>query len=357
MEQSLNLPEMLENIPSPAFAVENGVIVHANQAAQKRQFSVGSQVADHIEIGADEYANFTDGKLCLTLCVFNTSANATVVNHGKYHVFYLESDYAQAELRAFALAAQHLREPLANAMTCVNGLIPDIASEDSPETEKQLSQLNKSLYQLHRAICNMSDAAQYQNARPSRFEYREVGSIFNETMEKAAQLLSGGNRSLEYAGLTSQVNTAIDAEKLERALLNMVSNAAKFSPKGSVIQASLRSSGSKLYFTVENTSAVEMQKQTNTIYANYLREPGIEDPNNGIGLGMTIVQKTAAAHDGTLLLEYLETTGIRFTLAIPIAPLKSPKLRSGIRLPVDYAGGYDHALTELSDILPAELYK
>ncbi len=353
MERSLNFTEILENIPSPAFAVENGVIVQANQAAQKRLFSVGADIADYIMIGAEEYAEFTEGKLCLTLSVFDAPVNVTVVNCDQYHVFYLESDYAEAELRAFALAAQHLREPLANAMTCANGLISDIAPEDSPE----LYQLNKNLYRLHRAICNMSDAAHHQNARSSRFEYREIGSIFSEVMEKTAQLLSVGKHKLEYTGLSKPVSTLVDAEKLERALLNMVSNSVKFSPKGSTIEVSLRSSGTKLYFTVRNICAKEACNQSGNIYANYLREPGIDNPNIGIGLGMTIVRKTAAAHGGTLLLEQSESFGIRFTMTIPIESLKSPKLRSGIRLPVDYAGAYDHTLTELSDILPAELYR
>ena len=357
MESSLNPQKMLDIALSPAFLVENSFITCANTAAQLRQIIVGTAVADYIAVGAEEYAEFTDGKLCLVLSISGISVNATVVKDNQYHIFYLESDYTEPELRAFALAAQHLREPLSNAMICANSLLPNISTQGSADLQDQLSQLNRNLHQLHRTICNMSDAVQYQNARLSRFEYREVSSIFSEIMEKAASLLSTGNHTLQHTCPSSHINTMVDAEKLERALLNMISNAVKFSPKGSMITASLRSSKNKLYFSVQNSYSNHAETQLRNIYSNYLREPGVEDPNRGIGLGMTIVQKAAAAHGGTLLLEQPDAFGIRFTMTIAIEPAKTTKLRSNIQLPIDYTGGYDHAHTELSDVLPAELYK
>ena len=353
MELSLKFPEMLERLPCPAFVVEKGIILHANRAAEQRQLTPGVSIIDYIALGKEEYANFTNGELCLTLSLCDTHYSATVVNWEGAQVFYLDSDYQEPELQAFALAAQHLREPLANAMTCANYLMPD----GDDELQKQLALLNKNLHQLHRAICNMSDAAQYQKARPSRVENREIGCIFNEIMEKAAQFIAMGSHKLTYTGLSKQVYTAVDAEKLERALLNMISNAAKFAPKDSEIRASLHISGNKLYFSVENENTNSPIKQASNIFAHYTREPGIESSKNGIGLGMSIVRKTAAAHGGTLLLEQFENAGVRFTMTIAAEPPKGKQLRSKVLLPVDYAGGYDHTLTELSDVLPAELYK
>ena len=345
MEQTLNSSEMLERINCPAFLVEDGTIVCANESATQRQISVGEKIADNISVGAEEYSKFTEGKLCLTLSVCGATLNATVTKSENRHLFCLDSDYQEPELRAFALASQHLREPLANALTTANLLEGD---------DEQIAKLNRSLYQLHRAICNMSDAANYQSLRSNKTEHREIGSIFNEIMEKAAHMLSKGNHTLEYSGLTNPVNAMLDAEKLERALLNMISNAVKFSPKNSVISAELRHSGQKLYFSVKNTN---IGNPGSNIFSHYLREPGIEHPGTGIGLGMSIVQKTASAHGGTLLLEQSEASGIRLTMTIAVQSASGKKLHSTVRYPVDYAGGYDHTLTELSDVLPAELYK
>lgn len=353
MDSSVNFSDMIEQLNCPAFVAENGRVRYMNSAAEQRQICVDASISEYISQGAEEYANFSSGKLCLTLTVCGTNYNASVTCLNGAHVFYLDSDYQEPELRAFALAAQHLREPLANAMTCANYLLP---SECSKDVQNQLARLNKNLYQLHRAICNMADAAHYQNPRLSRIEYREIGSIFSEIMEKAAQLISKGTHTLTYKNLTKSVGSMVDAEKLERALLNMISNAVKFAPKGSEINASVRVVGKKIYFSVENINDMPVTGKAANIFAHYLREPGIEHPETGIGLGMAIVRKAAAVHGGTLLMEQLDT-GLRFTMAINIQPLKSARLRSNVQFPVDYAGGYDHALTELSDILSHELYK
>lgn len=351
MEQTVNPSELLEKINLPAFLVENGTVVCVNEAAQKKQITIGLEISPCISTGAEEYAQFTDGKLCITLTVCGALLTATVVPNGDAHLFCLEPDFQDPELRAFALAAQHLREPLANALTCANLLSEQDGASD------QLSQLNRNLYQLHRAICNMSDTAEYHNQRHSKMEYRDVCGVFSEVMEKAAALLFEGNHSLEFSVPSEAVNTLIDAEKLERALLNMISNAVKFSPKDSTVRAEMHRNGQKLYFTVQNINDKNADTPASNVFSCYLREPGIEPPNKGIGLGMSIVQKTAAAHNGTLLMEKSESAGVRFTMSIAVQSVKPDKLRSNIRYPVDYAGGYDRALTELSDVLPAKLYK
>lgn len=354
MESNLTSPELLEQLHCPAFLVKDGYIQQANQAATQRQFSVGSAISEYIALGAEEYEAFAEGKLCLTLAACDTCYNACVIKCEDVHIFYLDSDYQEPELRAFALAAQQLREPLANAMTCANYLLPDKCSED---VQLQLAQLNKNLHQLHRSICNMSDVATYQSIRYSQCHCQEIGSVFEEIMEKAAQYIAKGDHTLTYTNLNKQLYTKVDAEKLERALLNLISNAVKFAPSGSNIHASVRLSEKKVYFSIENINAVPVTNQIGNIFNNYLREPGIEHPQAGIGLGLAIVRKTAAAHKGTLLLESLENSGLRFTMTIAVEDIKADILRSPVRLTVDYAGGYDHTLTELSDILSPELYK
>ena len=68
---------------------------------------------------------------------------------------------------------------------------------------------------------------------------------------------------------------------------------------------------------------------------------------------MVLIRAAAAAHGGTVLVR-TGTDGTRITLTFSLAratgELRSPVFR------VDYAGNRDHALVELSDILPPEAY-
>ena len=355
MEQSTDSLEILEQLMCPAFFVKDGIIVQANQAALQRQIPLNTPVTDLILIGKDEYDLLSDGRLCLTLCINDITYSACVTAADGYHIFHLESDYEEPELRAFALAAQQLREPLANAMASTDLLLPNAAVQENPETRQQAAQINQSLHQLLRVVCNMSDAAHYRDQRISQMQTRDAAAIFEEILEKAAHLTSQAGYTLHYKGLQQTVYCLVDAEKLERAVLNLISNAIKYAPKGSTLNVSLHRSGNHLYFTVRDNGAGVGPQVRGSMFSRFLREPGIEDGRSGIGLGMHIVRSAAAAHGGTVLFEQPEGAGTKVTMSIMIRQSKDSVVRSPVMLPVDYAGGWDRCLIELSDVLPDTL--
>lgn len=357
MEQQTDCPAFLETIACPAFTVKDGIIHQANQAALQRQLPLGTPVRQIICIGAEDYDQFVSGRLCLTLCIQEIQYNATVTAAEDAQLFCIESDYADPELRAFALAAQHLRGPLTSAMAGTELLLPSDPIQQDPRSQEQLAQINRSLHQLLRAICNMSDAAQYKRAQQGTMQLQDAAAVFDELLEKAAHTLSLVGHKLHYKVPQQSLYCMLDTEKLERAVLNLISNALKYAPGGSDIHADLRSSGKQLRFTLTSSFSGDTQL-SNDLYHRFLREPGLEDSRNGIGLGMSIVHSVAAAHGGTVLWDMPSSNEIRFTMTIKITKTDhATSLRSPVRLLSDYAGGRDHFLIELSDILPSDLFK
>lgn len=356
MEHSIQNAEILEKLICPAFAVTDGIIVHANQAALQRGIQLNTGVSDLIAIGAEEYACYSQGKLCITLTIQNITYDTTVTVSGNHHIFCLASDYEVPELRAFALAAQQLRGPLANAMGSAEQLLPNAAGWNNPEDKQTLAQLSRSLHQLLRAVSNMSDTAHYTNRQACRLQTCDMTGIFEEILEKAAFLASQAGRTLNFALPKQAVPGLADSEKLERAVLNLISNAIKYTPCDGAINATLRYSKNKLIFTIQDSgSGIDPQVRGN-LFSRFLREPGLDDGRSGIGLGMTIVRSVAAMHGGTVLMEQPQNEGARFTMTLAINQTSDNVVRTPILLPVDYAGGRDHSLLELSDVLPVSLY-
>lgn len=356
MEHSLDTAQMLEQLMCPAFIVQDGIVTNSNQAALQRQIKLNTNISDLICIGKDEYEIYTDGKLCLTLSIQGITYNATVTNTESGHLFCLESDYEDPELRAFALVAQQLREPLAKAMVSTELLLPNSSVRDDAEAAQHLSQVNRSLHQLLRAVCNMSDAAQYTNPLHANMQTQDVAKIFDEILEKAADLATHAERTLNYAVPKQAIFCSADGAKLERAILNLLSNAIKFTPKGGTINATLHHSNNRLLFTVQDSGeGANLQARTN-MFSRFLREPGLEDGRSGIGLGLSIVRSVAAAHGGTVLIEQPNNAGVKITMTLSIKQPADNIFRSPVRFPIDYAGGYDHCLLELSDVLPDNLF-
>lgn len=357
MEPLTLTTELLDNISRPAFIAVGGVVKQVNTAAAGHLFKPGDSICDLISTGAEEYEAFSSGRLSLTLTNASGSYAAVVLVCEAGQLFCLEPDFDQPELAVLALAAQQLREPLSTALTCTNALLPDESLEALANVQMQLARINKSLHSLHRTICNMSDAAQLAKVSLARAEYRNATNVFNAILEKASSYTSQAGRKLRYEGLPEGVSTMLDEEKLERAVMNLLSNAIKFSPDGSEIFAALRHSGKKLYFSICSEVRTQLPQPSSGLFSQFLRAPGLEPAERGVGLGMTVVRGVATAHNGTLLMDMTPEGRIRFTFSIEERPLSAGNLRGKVLRPGDYTGGYDHALVELSDVLPPELYK
>ena len=343
--------EFLDKLVFPAFLVQDGQIIHANIAALERNVAIGSCIADIISVGNQEYQVFTQGKLCLTLKINEMTYHANVSVLENAHLFSLETEYSNPQLRVLALAAEQLRGPLSNAFAGTE-LLSDTIPADS-ETKEHLAQVNHSLYQLLRMVSNMSDTVLYHAEQMRNLETIEMVSKFEEILEKASALSEKAKKHITFTLPNNKVFSMSDIQKLERGILNMLSNALRYSPANSEISAKLSVMNNRLFFTVENPLS---QAFSNEPFFRYLREPALTWGQSGIGLGLSIIRSVATAHEGTVLMELTDQNTVRFTMTIAIREKNTTMLRSPILLPTDYAGGKDRTLLELSDILPYQLY-
>lgn len=343
METEKNTILLLDQIPQPGFLVRDDRIQNINQAARAMLLSPGQEFSPLLHTGAEEYAAFQDGQICLTLSIAGKQHNAVITQMEDSRLVLLDPDETLEEFRAMALASMQFRMPLMQAITSAQQL-----EFPQPAAEK----LNQSLMQLLRMVSNMSDISRYSTS--VRMEVRDADSFFLELFEKA-RALTGERITLSFEGLKQPVFTQMDPEQLERALWNILSNCIKFLPETGTIAASLKRQGRLLYLTIEDSGSGIAQEIRATLFQRYLRQPGIEDSRHGLGLGLALVRIAAANHGGTVLLSPSKNGGTRITMTIAIRQDNAATLRSPLFRP-DYAGGFDHALVELADCLSADYY-
>lgn len=356
MEQETNAMGMLDLMVRPGFCVKNNIIVKVNSAAQSCMICEGTDVRTLFVSGTKEYEQFTNGCLYLSMSLCGQEWGASVTCIEDYHVFILEQDADRAELQAMALAARELREPLTSVMTTADRLFPMAAKDDDPVVREQVARLNRGLFQMLRVISNMSDANRYSNCASVRQETVDLCALLRDVFSRAEELVAHTGLTLSYAGIQEPIFCLADSEKLERAVLNIISNAIKFTPKGGSIEAKLTRRGNMLYLQIRDNGQGIAEQLKGSIHSRYLRQPAIEDSRFGLGLGMVLIRSAAAQHGGTVLVDQPENGGTRITLSLAIRQNPSGTLRSHV-LRVDYAGERDHCLIELSDCLPASLYE
>lgn len=353
MEQVNDAMGMLDLLVLPGFCVKDNKIVKINPLAAARQIPMGADVSKLLLTGREEYAEFQDGCLYLTLELAGQPWGASVTRIGEYHVFVLEAEHERTELQALALAARELREPLSGIMTTADRLFP-MTVQDNPAAREQIALLNRGLFRMLRIIGNMSDAGRTA-ASSCHQETRDIAAFLAEVFAKAQSLVQHTQIRLTYEGIQEPVFCLMDAGQLERAILNILSNAIKFTPEGGTIEARLVRRNKKLYLSIRDSGSGIPENLRGSVYTRYLRQPTLEDGRFGIGLGMAIVRSAASQHGGTVLIDHPENTGTRVTMTLDICQRKDNLVRSPV-LNVDYAGGRDRGLIELSDCLPNGVY-
>lgn len=115
----------------------------------------------------------------------------------------------------------------------------------------------------------------------------------------------------------------LDEEKYERILLNLISNAIKFTPKGNSITVKLRlkdtEKGSKVCIEVIDTGVGIPVDKHNIIFEKFGQvDSSLTRQAEGTGIGLSLVKKFVEAHEGEILLDSEVGKGSTFTILLPI---------------------------------------
>jgi signal transduction histidine kinase len=356
MEQTTDTAMLLDLMVQPAFSVKDGLIVYANPAALSRTVAVGCPITELLVTGQDAYSTLTSGCLYLTLNISGVQIGASVTRIGDFDVFLPDEETENTELQAIALAARELRGPLTGIMSTADRLFPVAALQEDPALREQAARINRGLYQMLRIIGNMSDACHYAGASAAKLETVEITGFLQEIFDRAAELVCHAGLSLRFENLPYSFCTLANEEKLERAIMNILSNAMKFTPAGGTIDAKLSRRGNRLHLSIQDSGEGIPDSLRGNLHRRYQRQPGLEDGRFGIGLGMVLIRSAAAIHGGTVLIDHPEGAGTRITMTMEIRQDSSGNVRSPL-LRIDYAGERDHSLVELSEILPHTFYE
>lgn len=355
MEQPNQTQMLLNLLGKPAFGVRESHIMIANNEASALGINPGDPVAPLLLTSESVLSDFRDGSMYLQLRVNGAALDATVIPLPDMLLFLLAPETESPVLQALSLAAIQLREPLAGVMAISDNLLAKTSAKTSKEKEK-IGHLNRSLLHMQRLVGNMSDAPRYYNRNSCKKQTHNVAALFSEWIDKAAALLNAAGLTLSFEKPAEEILAQVSAEYLERAVLNMISNAAEVSKPGSTLIATLKKSEKTLLFTLADTGPGIAHDASGNMFDRYLRRASLNDGTNGLGMGMFYIRAAAAAHDGTVLLQNGKDGGLEVTLTISLKNSKTPLVRSDI-LQIDYSGGQDHALLELSNVLPPELYQ
>lgn len=161
------------------------------------------------------------------------------------------------------------------------------------------SMMDSNMFVLHRKRCNLVQLCQ---------------RVLSEYTAGA-----GPDVTSEIVAETAEAE--VDAERICQVLINLLSNARKYSVSPSTITIRLQQVGYEAWIQVEDQGVGIPQEEQQSIFEQFYRAPGIEvqsGEQTGLGLGLYIARKIVERHSGCLDVESTPGQGSTFTVILPI---------------------------------------
>lgn len=252
----------------------------------------------------------------------------------------------------FPSVAAQIRNTLASLHLAANQLAPSSAREQDPALDEKAAHLDQSYYQLLRLVNNLSMAAYLTSEHPLNLQDCDLVALVKQLCDKAASLAVHLNLTVHFVCSAERHICAVAPESMEYILSHLLSNALKFTPAGGSITVELKCLSGRVLISVEDTGSGIPEETLSMLFDRYLHTDQISPPPHGLGLGLSLCLQMAEGHGGTLMAESHEGKGSRFTLSLP-----DRQLGKGVSdVSVDYSGGFNRTLLNLSDAMPVEAF-
>ncbi|MFJ4198867.1 SpoIIE family protein phosphatase [Streptomyces sviceus] len=229
----------------------------------------------------------------------------------------------RAKTTFFANVSHELRTPLT---LLLGPLQQALADEDRPERHEQLELAERGALRLLKQVNTLLDVAQAEagQTRPTL----EPVDLAGATAELAGVFRS----AFEAAGLTLEVDcpplpkpVPLDREMWEKIILNLLSNALKFTFTGGA-QVQVAAAGDRARLTVTDTGTGISADELPRLFERFHRVRGARSRSHeGSGLGLVLVKDLVEAHGGTVGVDSRLGQGTTLTVNLPFATAQPPR--------------------------------
>jgi CHASE2 domain-containing sensor protein len=205
-----------------------------------------------------------------------------------------------------AFISHDLRAPIANALMILE------------ETEDQDHRLYASLSQAHALAEDFLQASRAEMIDSANFKEIDYASLTHQAVDDAYESALKKNITLERDIVDGAVWVHGNFGLLQRAALNLILNAVKFSPADSVVKIRLTVSGYHAVMSVINTGAGISKEKQLFLFKRFSRVVANETAAEGAGLGLYFVQTVAEKHHGYTEVESDVGNDTCFSLRLPV---------------------------------------
>jgi signal transduction histidine kinase len=216
--------------------------------------------------------------------------------------------------------SHEFRTPLAAQLASIELLREGLTTLPVEARAELVLSLERGTVRLTQLIDNLLESTRIESGQLSiRHQSVALGDVFDDTRALIGSILVLRNQALEVELPEDLPLVDGDAMRLTQVFVNLLANASKFAPEGSVIRVgAAKQSDTRIIAWVEDEGPGVPDAAGATIFERFHRGAAVEPEPGGLGLGLWIVKSIIDRHGGTIAAERTHGNRTRFNITLPV---------------------------------------
>lgn len=233
----------------------------------------------------------------------------------------IEANHAKSDF--LATMSHELRTPLNAIIGFTDLLLNGIYGDLTEKQRETLTDIGDSGGHLFNLISDLLDASRIEAGRLELKETKvNLCAIVEECTTALAPACKGKNVSIVRQGIDADTELLADHTRLKQILLNLMSNAVKFTPGGGIVKLEAQPDAARdsLMLSVSDTGEGVPEEMIPALFEPFAQaSPDHSNLQRGAGLGLYIAKSLAQLHDGDISFQSRVGEGSRVTISLPQA--------------------------------------
>ena len=237
--------------------------------------------------------------------------------------------------RLTADMAHELRTPLATLQSHLEALIDGVWQPDPA----RLAGLHEEILRINRLVSALQQLARYEGDDGGlNRSATDIGALVAGIVRNHEPQFHEKGVALEFAPVTvhprgAVATLAVDPDKLSQAVINLLSNALKYTPAGGAVDVSVDVSPSGTEIRVADTGIGIPSQDIPRVFERFYRADNSRSrATGGAGIGLSIAKAIVESHGGTISAASQPGRGSEFLITLPPAPAGQTVLRSDVQM-------------------------
>lgn len=209
--------------------------------------------------------------------------------------------------------SHELKTPLTNIQSHLEAMIDGIWEP----TEERLLSVKEEAERLSSLVSDMQKLNKYDEfSIKLKKDNVNISDIICFVIFQFSNLAKSKNIKIEYE--KKNINLYCDKDKITQALVNILSNAIRYSNEGSTIFIEERLKDNKVIISIEDQGIGISEEDLKYVFERFYRaDKSRTRATGGTGIGLTIVKSIVSSHGGEVKLESKLGEGSKFTIILP----------------------------------------